>query len=73
MVEVELGDYTFLVKRGECYSIDCYMTDLDRVSKTTYKNFTKEETSTRHYGDGVSTNVVYWYDDNGGMFFVKGK
>ena len=70
-VEIRLGDDTFLVKSGECYSIDYNNTDLNRVSRETFKEFVEQETSTRQFGNGTSGNVVYWYDDKGGMFFVN--
>ena len=38
-VEIRLGDDTFLVKSGECYSIDYNNTDLNRVSRKTFKEF----------------------------------
>ena len=53
------------------YSIDYNNTDLNRVSRETFKEFVKQETSTRQFGNGTSGNVVYWYDDKGGMFFVN--
>ena len=70
-VEIRLGDDTFLVKSGECYSIDYNNTDLNRVSRKTFKEFVEADSSTRQFGDGTSGNVVYYYDDKGGMFFVN--
>ena len=46
-------------------------TILPHSIKQTFKEFVKQETSTRQFGNGTSGNVVYWYDDKGGMFFVN--
>jgi len=72
LVEVRIGDNKYTCKQGQCYSLDMYGYDLDEITHAQYRESIKG--MTRLYDDmagDCSRNIVYWYDDNGGGFFVK--
>ena len=70
---ITISDNTYTVNKGQCYSYgvdrEGVIFELSEITHDTYKESTKD--MTRHYGNGVSDNVVLFYDDNGGVLFVK--
>ena len=69
---ITIGDNDYTVEMGKCYSI--FELELNEVTHDEYKEFTRNNNSTRQAdGDEISNNIVYWYDDNSGMFFVKSR
>ena len=74
LVRVQIGDNIFWCKQGQCYSLDMYGYDLHEITHAMYKESIKG--MSRCYDDmagDCSENIVYWYDDNGGVFFVKSR
>ena len=74
LVEVKIGGDVFECEQGKCYSIDMYRYDCDEITHAQYRESIKGMTRLYDWMAGdCSKNIVYWWDDNGGVFFVKSK
>lgn len=74
LVEVRIGGDVFECEQGKCYSIDMHRYDLDEITHAQYRESIKGMTRLDDWMAGdCSKNIVYWWDDNGGVFFVKSK
>lgn len=72
--QITLGDDTYTAEKGKCYIIGYTGSGegLSEITHSEYKEYTREMTRQAE-GDEISTNIIYWYDDNGGVLFVKSK